>query len=67
MDNANHGSSRAAQMVDQTLANRVIYRGASRTTCVDCEEPIPQRRRELIAGCTRCTSCQQDHDTRSRR
>tara|TARA_B100002049_G_scaffold200912_1_gene159443 strand:- start:825 stop:1031 length:207 start_codon:yes stop_codon:yes gene_type:complete len=48
-------------------ANRVRYRGISRHECIDCEEPIPERRRKAIAGCTRCTSCQEDHDARHRR
>jgi len=48
-------------------ANRVRYAGISRRECVVCDEPIPERRRQAIAGCTRCTSCQQDHDNRHRR
>ncbi|EFO30949.1 DnaK suppressor protein [Roseibium sp. TrichSKD4] len=35
---------------------------SARTTCVDCGDPIPLRRRELVAGAVRCAPCQQDHE-----
>ena len=30
----------------------------SRATCLDCEEEIPTRRRELLPGVTHCVDCQ---------
>lgn len=36
--------------------------GASRTHCEDCEEPIPERRRELVPGVRRCVRCQAEYD-----
>lgn len=27
--------------------------------CIDCDDPIPQARREAIRGCERCVDCQQ--------
>ncbi|MFO7804685.1 MAG: DksA/TraR family C4-type zinc finger protein [Paracoccaceae bacterium] len=41
-------------------------RGESRTHCVECEEPIPEKRREAIPGVTLCVDCQQDRDGRAR-
>ncbi len=38
--------------------------GTSRETCVDCEEPIPQARREAIPGVTLCIDCQKARDAR---
>ncbi|MDH2999504.1 hypothetical protein A1D23_05270 [Chelonobacter oris] len=32
---------------------------ASAHYCEDCDEPIPELRRQTISGCTRCVSCQQ--------
>ena len=30
----------------------------SRTHCIDCEEPIPEARRNAVPGCMRCIGCQ---------
>jgi phage/conjugal plasmid C-4 type zinc finger TraR family protein len=32
------------------------------TNCVDCEEEIPQARREAQPGCKRCVACQTLHE-----
>ncbi|RYH02330.1 DksA/TraR family C4-type zinc finger protein [Salipiger sp. IMCC34102] len=48
------------------LKARQKARGESRTHCVDCDEPIPERRREAIPGVTLCVECQQDRDGRTR-
>lgn len=34
--------------------------------CEDCGEPIPEQRRRLIQGVTRCIDCQQAHERRQR-
>lgn len=31
----------------------------SRLYCEDCDEPIPEARRQTAVGCTRCIECQQ--------
>lgn len=31
--------------------------GPSRSHCLDCDEPIPEKR-QALGGITRCTSCQ---------
>lgn len=36
--------------------------GDSLTHCAECEEEIPQARREAIPGVKLCTDCQQDRD-----
>lgn len=38
-------------------------RGESLTHCEECGEPIPEKRRELVAGVRYCVDCQQAHDT----
>ncbi|HBG06311.1 MAG: hypothetical protein A2075_12135 [Geobacteraceae bacterium GWC2_58_44] len=32
--------------------------GESNIRCEDCREPIPEARREAVAGCRRCIDCQ---------
>lgn len=34
----------------------------SRETCADCDEPIPQARRDAIPGVQLCIECQQAND-----
>lgn len=30
--------------------------------CEDCGEPIPEARRKVVLGCTRCVQCQEDFE-----
>lgn len=30
--------------------------------CEECGEPIPEKRREMVIGCTRCFDCQMIHE-----
>ncbi|SDE49769.1 DksA/TraR family C4-type zinc finger protein [Limimaricola pyoseonensis] len=39
--------------------------GESATHCVECDEPIPERRREAIPGVKLCVECQSGRDSRS--
>lgn len=43
-------------------ARRQLPHGESLTHCEDCEEPIPQRRREALPGVRRCVACQAEAD-----
>lgn len=36
--------------------------GESLTHCVECGEPIPEKRRKLVAGVRLCVDCQQEID-----
>lgn len=38
----------------------------SLTHCEDCDDPIPQQRREIAQGCTRCVDCQQIFEQRAK-
>ena len=38
---------------------RINHAAVSATHCRDCGEEIPERRRELVAGCQRCADCQE--------
>ena len=35
----------------------------SRTHCLECEEPIPQKRQKAIPGVILCIDCQQERDS----
>lgn len=43
-------------------ARRQLPRGESLTHCEDCDEPIPERRREALPGVRRCVACQAEVD-----
>lgn len=43
---------------------RINHAAVSATHCLDCGEEIPDRRRELVAGCQRCVSCASDIELR---
>ncbi|MBO9432907.1 DksA/TraR family C4-type zinc finger protein [Ruegeria sp. R13_0] len=36
--------------------------GESLTHCAECEEPIPEKRRQALPGVKLCLDCQQDRD-----
>ncbi len=39
-------------------------RGDSLTHCAECEEPIPEKRREAIPGVKLCIDCQRERDAK---
>ena len=43
---------------------RINHAAVSATHCRDYGEEIPDRRRELVAGCQRCVSCASDIELR---
>lgn len=45
---------------------RINHNAVSATHCRDCGEEIPERRRELVAGCQRCADCQEDEELRGK-
>jgi phage/conjugal plasmid C-4 type zinc finger TraR family protein len=56
---------RLADISEQQLAARIHAARISGTGphyCIDCDDPIPQERREAIRGCERCTDCQNIHE-----
>ncbi|UTH73349.1 TraR/DksA family transcriptional regulator [Chromobacterium sp. IIBBL 290-4] len=58
-----------AQALEQRQREEALARqfarldnGASLSHCEDCAEPIPEARQRIVAGCTRCVQCQEDHE-----
>ena len=57
IDQANELAERRLEMTIQNM--RINHHVVSATHCRDCGEEIPERRRELVAGCQRCADCQE--------
>ena len=52
--------ARRSDLTGKTVAD-------SATTCVDCGDDIPLKRRKAMPGCVRCISCAQRVEKRTRR
>ena len=50
IDQANELAERRLEMTIQNM--RINHAAVSATHCCDCGEEIPERRRELVAGCS---------------
>lgn len=50
----------------QANAAREAARGQSLTHCENCDDPIPEPRRQAVPGVRLCVSCQQERDGQSR-
>ncbi|WP_426578394.1 TraR/DksA family transcriptional regulator [Xenorhabdus stockiae] len=55
---------RASQYADDMLERKIAEHvnrpvGISAFHCEVCEQPIPEQRRKVIAGVTRCAPCQE--------
>ncbi|EOW0915814.1 TraR/DksA family transcriptional regulator [Klebsiella pneumoniae] len=62
IDQANELAERRLEMTIQNM--RINHHAVSATHCRDCGEEIPERRRELVAGCQCCVSCASDIELR---
>ncbi|CAI2469793.1 DnaK suppressor protein [Serratia ficaria] len=61
----------AQEQVELTLAAQIANArpqqcGPSAFTCEACDAPIPEARRAAIHGVTRCVTCQEIHEAKSR-
>ncbi|PXK03358.1 conjugal transfer protein TraR [Klebsiella variicola] len=64
IDQANELAERRLEMTIQNM--RINHNAVSGTHCRDCGEEIPERRRELVAGCQRCADCQEEFEERGK-
>ena len=51
---------------DIALKKHRTFKAISAFYCEDCDAPIPEKRRQLIQGVTRCVACQQIHELQKR-
>lgn len=65
-DDIDRANDQAQYLLDVALQrHRVAPPGrTSAEFCVDCEDPIPLRRQQTIAGCQTCVECQGLRETR---
>lgn len=59
-DQIDRANELAAQQIEIALAKQRAKTTAyhSLLECEECGEPIPEKRREMVIGCTRCIDCQ---------
>ena len=65
LGNPDAGADNAQALVDNAVgvSRMMLPTGESETHCLDCDAPIPQRRREVQRGCKYCVACQEkSHD-----
>ncbi|MDE3933968.1 TraR/DksA family transcriptional regulator [Glaesserella parasuis] len=60
IDRANELAEKEREFALAKLRNKPT--AYSLTHCEDCDEPIPEARRQNVQGCTRCIECQQIHE-----
>ncbi|HHF5495195.1 TPA: TraR/DksA C4-type zinc finger protein [Haemophilus influenzae] len=48
------------------LKKHRTFKAVSRLYCEDCDAPIPEKRRQMIQGVTRCVTCQEQEEKRQR-
>lgn len=51
----------------QRRASQRRRAAASAETCTDCDDPIPEGRRQAVPGCELCVSCQRRSEERNAR
>lgn len=47
-------------------AHRIDRNAVSATHCIECDEAIPQARREAVPGCRTCASCQEEIELKNK-
>lgn len=63
MDDADRSEKRREAEINNLIINRVTYEGESAEHCEDCQDPIPEQRRELIPGVVLCVPCAEAQET----
>ncbi len=53
-DDVDNASDIQEMQRDIALTNRVCYISVSAKTCVECDDIIPQGRRDAVPGCKLC-------------
>ena len=62
-DRAQELEQRQREAALAAFAQRTKQTGyASETHCIDCDEPIPEGRRQAQSGCVRCRECQDAYE-----
>jgi phage/conjugal plasmid C-4 type zinc finger TraR family protein len=65
-DAADRANERMDNDIEGRLANRMRFEGTSATECRECDEPIPEPRRQALPGVQLCIDCQSIQEARNR-
>lgn len=65
-DNIEKGTETSDLFLKASLSKRVIYTGVSAVNCIECDEEIPEKRRQSIKGCKHCTDCASELELKSK-
>lgn len=58
-DSIDKANELAQREIDNILAKRqTVFIGESEINCLECGDPIPEKRRKLLKGCKLCVDCQ---------
>lgn len=57
-DNVDRATDINQKFTDEIISKRQVYDGVSLQFCIDCDDEIPEERRESVPGCERCVTCQ---------
>ena len=60
MDDADRAQERMELEMKTVLASHYLKCATSAHFCVDCDERIPEARRQAYRGCQRCVECQEE-------
>ena len=69
MDDIDRANHHAARMLAAQLANQVgrgRYQGISLHECEECNDPIPEARRQHVPGVRLCVPCQSHAERRGK-
>lgn len=69
MDDIDRANHHAARMLAAQLANQVgrgRYQGVSLHECEECDDPIPEARRQHVPGVRLCVPCQSRAEQRGK-
>ncbi|MFM5336964.1 TraR/DksA family transcriptional regulator [Aeromonas enteropelogenes] len=67
MDDIDRANNHTARMLAVHLANQVgkgRYQGESLHQCEECDDPIPEARRQQVPGVRKCVPCQSHAERR---
>lgn len=64
IDQANELAEQRLQLTIQ--AHRLNRNAVSAEHCIECGDPIDERRRVAVAGCKTCASCQEEIELKNK-
>lgn len=64
IDAANELTERRLELTIEAM--RIDRNAVSATHCIECDEAIPQARRDAVPGCRTCASCQKEIELKNK-